>query len=131
MSVSRTLFCPLDGCARLTWSRCTGKLLQLVTNLGKRKWDEVAEQMQGKKAHQCRDRFEGKVRSHDVHMCRVLQRASLLVCTCSLIVTKHAQVSGKDQWEEYEDRVLAAAQSRLGDRWQEIAKHVHGRYAVL
>jgi len=48
----------------ITLDFLAGRLLKLVSDLGKRKWDEVAEQMSIKKPRsmdQCRDRFLCKV----------------------------------------------------------------------
>jgi len=53
----------------LTLDFLAGRLLKLVSDLGKRKWDEVAEQMSIKKPRsmdQCRDRFLCKV-PHSTH----------------------------------------------------------------
>lgn len=58
-------------------SQCTGRLLKLVTDLGKRKWDEVAEQMSIKKPRsmdQCKDRFMGKVNSPSTHLLKITHR---------------------------------------------------------
>lgn len=63
------------------------------------KWTLVSKQMPGRLPKQCRARYVGKV----------------------------DPTLRKDKWSEEEDRIIVAAQSKLGNRFAEISKYLVGR----
>ncbi len=74
-------------------------LLQLVKEIGPGKWTQIAKKMPGRLPKQCRQRYFNKVDPS-------LSNAA---------------------WSEEEDRRVIAAQSKLGNRFAEIAKFLEGR----
>jgi myb proto-oncogene protein len=86
---------------RQPWSNDEDQsLIKLVEQYGQGKWTLVAKQLgTGRTGLQCRQRYLAKL-----------------------------DPSIKEgPWTEDEDRRIVAAQSKLGNRWQEITKYLEGR----
>ncbi len=87
---------------RHPWSQDEDQsLIRLVEQYGQGKWTMVAKQLgTGRTGLQCRQRYLAKL-----------------------------DPSIKEgPWTEEEDHKIVAAQSKLGNRWQEITKYLEGRY---
>ncbi|KAE8733036.1 Transcription factor MYB98 [Hibiscus syriacus] len=75
------------------------KLIRLVKQYGVRKWAQIAEGLVGRAGKQCRERWHNHLRP-DIK---------------------------KDSWSEEEEKILIEAHAKVGNRWAEIAKFIHGR----
>jgi hypothetical protein len=75
------------------------KLLQCVSELGATNWSQISEQLHGRSAMHCRQRWVTQVDPSIV----------------------------KSPWTEDEDRKIVVAQRKLGNRFAEIAKVLDGR----
>jgi hypothetical protein len=75
------------------------KLRALVTQLGNRHWEAIAQYMPGRTARQCRDRYKNYLLD-------------------SLVSTP---------WTQEEDQILREKYAELGPKWVEISKGLNGR----
>jgi hypothetical protein len=75
------------------------RLRALVAQMGKSRWDYIAQQMPGRTARQCRDRYKNYL-------------------LANLAVTP---------WTPEEDALLRRKYAELGPKWAEIAKTLGGR----
>eukprot|EP00281_Chroomonas_sp_CCMP1168_P013093 CAMPEP_0206283138 /NCGR_PEP_ID=MMETSP0047_2-20121206/40060_1 /ASSEMBLY_ACC=CAM_ASM_000192 /TAXON_ID=195065 /ORGANISM="Chroomonas mesostigmatica_cf, Strain CCMP1168" /LENGTH=879 /DNA_ID=CAMNT_0053713463 /DNA_START=12 /DNA_END=2649 /DNA_ORIENTATION=- len=75
------------------------KLLALVNQFGQGNWQLIAKNLHNRLPKQCRDRYVNKV----------------------------DPTLKKGNWTEEEDRIIVAAQHKLGERWAAIGKFLDGR----
>ncbi|KAI5647285.1 hypothetical protein M9H77_33290 [Catharanthus roseus] len=74
-------------------------IIELAGKQGNRKWSEIAKHLPGRIGKQCRERWHNHLNPE----------------------------INKSAWTKEEEYILIQAHSIYGNRWAEIAKHLHGR----
>jgi len=88
------------GVVKIVWTAEEDQqLLQLVHELGPRRWSAIAAQLPGRVGKQCRERWHN-------HLCPTVN---------------------KDEWTEEDDQLIMQLVQQMGTKWSHIAKQLPGR----
>lgn len=89
----------LPGFIKGTWSRCEDEIIIDMKNQGFEEWADIAREVRGRSAKQCRDRWANHL------------DPTIIKC----------------EWSLEEDAELLRSHAQLGNAWTEVAKRIPGR----